>query len=61
MREITWEPLFRSLQNKHDTIFVLFFIILQHVSAVYAGHRQVQIHKTIQEKDTLKWWPPFIV
>jgi hypothetical protein len=34
------------------------FILPQHVSAAYAGHHQVEIHKIKKEKYTLRWRPP---
>ena len=36
---------------------MLLFIILQHVSAAYDGHHQVETHKIIKEKYTLRWRP----
>jgi hypothetical protein len=50
--------LFPSLQNEHNTIFMLLFIILQQVSAAYAGNHQAETHKIIKEKYTLMWRPP---
>jgi hypothetical protein len=45
--------LFQSTQNKHNSIFVLRFIIL-HVSAAYADHHQVGTHKIVKETCTLR-------
>jgi hypothetical protein len=40
---------------------MLFFIILQHVSAANPDHRHVETHIIITEKSTLRWKPPFTV